>query len=75
MWNGLVAVEARLVKDKKELQGILAELISHIPAFGGMYRYMIFVILAFSESVEDSTGLKKRLEEKSDQLKAIVLEK
>jgi hypothetical protein len=75
LWHGLVAIEARLIKSRTDLDRILPELVSHIPVFGAIYRDVIFVILYAEDATDDPAKIKKSLESRSDQLRIIMMEK
>jgi hypothetical protein len=75
LWHGLVAIEARYIKRKSELNKVISELISHIPVFGAIFRDIIFAILYVSNTITDPAEFKKSLESRSEQLSLIMIEK
>jgi len=72
-WNGSVALEVKLIKDKSQLQKALTEIVSHIPPFSNTFLHVIFLLYDVGEVIDNVDEIKRSIEAKGDNLLMLVV--
>jgi len=72
-WNGSVALEVKLIKDKSQLQKALTEIVSHIPPFSNTFLHVIFLLYDVGEVIDNVDEIKKSMEVKGDNILMLVM--
>lgn len=72
-WNGLVALEAKLIKDKSQLRQALTEIVSHIPPFSNTFLHVIFLLYDTGGAIDNVDEIKKSIEAKGDNILMVVV--
>lgn len=73
-WNGSVALEVKLIKNKGQLQKALTEIVSHIPPFSDTFLHVIFLLYDAGEVIDNVDEIKKSIEAKGNNILMLVVE-
>lgn len=72
-WNGSVALEAKLIKDKSQLRQALTEIVSHIPPFSNTFLHVLFLLYDTGGAIDNVDEIKKSIESKGDNILMVVV--
>lgn len=73
LWDGSVGLEVKLIKHKSQLQKVLTEVVSHIPAFSNMFLHVIFLFYGIDEAIDNADEIKKSIEAKGDNITMLAV--
>jgi len=73
LFNHSVALEVKLIREERELERAVAEVVSHIPPFCSIYNHIVFLFYDACDAIKDVNKFVKEIEGKAENITVMTV--